>query len=149
LNSTSKGYSVIIPNSMDELAVVRVFETIGIGSQLLLVEAMRDAGGTPGTYVQRTPSPQKGLRITLLVPQWPYSVGVIGRTPSGAVTARRCKWPLSCEKLPIRQSGSSLNRRRCESPGDTARIPALWPDQAPTAMIKCPRMTIPGRSYAD
>jgi hypothetical protein len=28
--------------------------------------------------------------------------------------------------------------RRCESPGDTARIAALSPDQAPTAIIGCP-----------
>jgi hypothetical protein len=43
------------------------------------------------------------------------------------------------------QSGSSMNLRRCEPPGDIARIAALSADQAPTAIIGCPHMTEPGR----
>jgi hypothetical protein len=31
----------------------------------------------------------------------------------------------------------------CESPGNAARIAALSADQAPTAIIGCPHMTIP------
>jgi hypothetical protein len=34
-----------------------------------------------------------------------------------------------------------MNLRRCESPGDIARIAALSADQAPTAIIGCPHMT--------
>jgi hypothetical protein len=34
-----------------------------------------------------------------------------------------------------------MNLRRCESPGDSARIAALSADQAPTAIIGCPDMT--------
>ena len=33
--------------------------------------------------------------------------------------------------------------RRCESPGDTARIAPLSADQAPTAIIGCPHMAEP------
>jgi hypothetical protein len=33
-----------------------------------------------------------------------------------------------------------MNLRRCESPGDIARIAALSADQAPTAIIGCPHM---------
>src|SRR6202023_1949669 len=36
-----------------------------------------------------------------------------------------------------------MNLRRCESPGDIARIAALSADQAPTAIIGCPHMTMP------
>jgi putative transposase len=43
----------------------------------------------------------------------------------------------------IQQSGSSMNLRRCESPGNAARIAALSADQAPTAIIGCPHMTKP------
>ena len=39
--------------------------------------------------------------------------------------------------------GSPMNLRWCESPGD--RIAALSADQAPTAIIGCPHMTMPGR----
>jgi hypothetical protein len=59
------------------------------------------------------------------------------------------QWPLSCAKHPIRQSGSSMNPRWRESPGDTARIAALSAKQAPMAIIGCPHLTIPGRSYGD
>jgi hypothetical protein len=33
--------------------------------------------------------------------------------------------------------------------GDTARIAALSANQAPAAIIGCPHLTIPGRSYGD
>ncbi len=56
---------------------------------------------------------------------------------------RRRKWPSSSTKRPIQQSGSSMNLRRCESPGNAARIAALSADQAPTAIIGCPHMTEP------
>jgi hypothetical protein len=36
------------------------------------------------------------------------------------------------------RAGSSMNLRRCESPGNTARIAALSTNQAPTAIIGCP-----------
>jgi cytolysin (calcineurin-like family phosphatase) len=36
-----------------------------------------------------------------------------------------------------------MNLRRCESPGDTARIAALSADQAPTAIIGSPHMGLP------
>lgn len=62
---------------------------------------------------------------------------------------RRFKWPLTCAKHPIRHSRSSMNLRRRESPGDTARIAALSAKQAPTAIIGCPHLTIPGRAYGD
>jgi len=38
-------------------------------------------------------------------------------------------------------SGSSMNLRRFESPGNAARIAVLSADQAPTAIIGCPNMT--------
>ena len=36
-----------------------------------------------------------------------------------------------------------MNLRRCESPDNAARIAALSADQAPTAIIGCPHMTMP------
>ena len=44
---------------------------------------------------------------------------------------------------------SSMNLRRRESSGDTARIAALSANQAPTAIIGCLHLTILGRSYGN
>ena len=55
----------------------------------------------------------------------------------------RRRSPSSSAKRPTRQSKSSMNLRRCESPDNPARIAALSADQAPTAIIGCPHMTMP------
>jgi hypothetical protein len=86
----------------------------------------------------------------------PAVIGPPGRwapaiVPSGTHNCshhcQRRKSPSSYVKRPIQQSRSLTSLRRCESPGNPARIAALSTDRTLTAIIGCPHHHI-GQEYA-